>query len=182
VIEAVPDAAYVIVGEGPEKSRLEKLVQELGLQRKVIFAGRVPDQDLAAFYLACDLFVQPNRTMPDGDTEGFGLVFLEAGACGKAVIGGNAGGVPEAVLDGITGFLVDGDSVPAMGEAMTKLLANRELTAIVGRGGRARALTFSWEATAQAFRSLCKALIATHSDERRSSPPDRCHLASGTGL
>ena len=109
----VPDLAYLVVGEGSMTERLWKLVSDLRLESTVLFTGGVSDDDVLEYYRTCDVYAMPNRTTVTGDTEGFGLVFLEAGACGKAVIGGKAGGVPDAIRDGETGFLVDGTSVDA---------------------------------------------------------------------
>ncbi|MBK7081414.1 MAG: glycosyltransferase family 4 protein [Betaproteobacteria bacterium] len=97
ILSSVPNAHYLIVGTGHYRAALEALVQECGMHDHISFVGPVADEDLADYYRLCDLFVMPNREMPDGDTEGFGLVFLEANACGKPVIGGIAGGAVEAV-------------------------------------------------------------------------------------
>ena len=97
----------------------------------------------------------PNRTTATGDTEGFGLMFLEAGACGKAVIGGKAGGVPDAIRDGETGFLVDGTSVDAIAGACIKLLEDRELRDRFGANGLEHALQNDWSGKTQEFLALC---------------------------
>ena len=117
ILEAVPDLAYLVVGEGRMMERLWGLVSELRLESTVLFTGGVSDEDVLAYYRTCDVYAMPNRITGTGQTEGFGLMFLEAGACGKAVIGGKAGGVPDAIRDGETGFLVDGTSVDAIAEA-----------------------------------------------------------------
>src|SRR5262249_30414488 len=122
VLKRHPDTVYIIVGDGPERSKLEELTKSLNLTAHVKFAGRVSEADLLAYYHACNLFVQPNRRMPDGDDEGFGLVFIEAGACCKPVIGGRSGGVPEAIQEGVTGLLVDGNSVKQTQDAIVRLL------------------------------------------------------------
>ena len=76
---------------------------------------------MVRYLRVCDLFLMPNRTMPDGDTEGFGLVFREANACRKPVIGGRAGGVVEAVVDGHTGLLVNGNDPQEIAEAIERI-------------------------------------------------------------
>ncbi len=106
--QAVPDVVYLIVGEGSYGDTLRKLVVDLRLEDAVIFTGAVSDAEAVEFYRTCDVYVMPNRATEDGDTEGFGLVFLEAGACGKPVIGGRAGGVPDAITHEVTGLLVEG--------------------------------------------------------------------------
>lgn len=101
VLRRAPDTRYVIVGEGDELPRLRALAGRLGVRDAVVFAGRAPDAELPAYYNACDLFVMPSTG------EGFGIVFIEALACGKPVIAGDAGGSRDAVLDGGLGRLAE---------------------------------------------------------------------------
>ncbi len=139
---------YVIAGRGPEEARLRALARDLGCSDDVTFAGYVPEDDLASLYAACDLFVMPSRSLPWGDFEGFGIVFLEAGACGKPVIGGRSGGVPEAVIDGVTGILVNPTDVDELSAAITRLLADRGEAMRLGTQGRRRTeqLASAWTA------------------------------------
>jgi phosphatidylinositol alpha-1,6-mannosyltransferase len=131
---------YVIAGTGPEEGRLRRLAEELGVRDRVAFAGYVPDEDLPGLYAACDVFVMPSRALAARDgIEGFGMVFLEAGACAKPVIGGRSGGVREAVEDGVTGLLVDPHDVGELAEALRRLLQDPELRRRMGEAGRARA-------------------------------------------
>ena len=88
VLAAHPAAHLMIVGDGPQRQELQAAVVAAGLQDHVTLTGPLSDADLVAAYRSADVFIMPNRTMPDGDTEGFGLVFLEANACGRAVVGG----------------------------------------------------------------------------------------------
>ena len=120
VVRQIPDALYLIAGRGEEESRLRALVDELGLEEHVTFAGYVKQETLSALYCACDLLVMPSFER-DGrsDYEGFGIVFLEANACGKPVIGGRSGGTMDAVIDGETGLLVDPDDEDTIAEAIT---------------------------------------------------------------
>jgi len=127
ILEHCPDAHYLIVGEGPYRRDLERLVEEGNLKDHVTFSGRISEEELNAHYCLCDLFLMPNRELSDHDTEGFGLVFLEANACGKAVIGGRAGGVVEAVRDGENGLLVEGNDEQAIATITIRLLSNVEL-------------------------------------------------------
>lgn len=104
-----PDVKLLVGGTGPDRSRLEFLSEQCGAKDCVIFAGFVDDDALNDFINLGDIFVMPNRNV-DGDTEGFGLVFLQASACGLPVIGGNAGGTSDAIQNGKSGYLVDGSS------------------------------------------------------------------------
>ena len=140
VLEAIPDAVYLVIGTGPYQEKLERLARESGLEGKVIFVGRVPDEELPYYYGACDLFVLLSRTLVDkGEIEGFGIVFLEAGACGKPVIGGRGGGTSEAIEDGVTGLLVDSLDVNEIAQAIVKVLEDEELARRLGENGRKRA-------------------------------------------
>ena len=127
LIETFPDLHYLLVGRGEYRATLEALAAELGVSDHVTFVGSVADGELVEHYRLCDLFVMPNRELPNHDTEGFGLVFLEANACGKPVIGGRAGGVVEAVRDGENGLLVNGDDVADVSRAIASVLGDEAL-------------------------------------------------------
>jgi phosphatidylinositol alpha-1,6-mannosyltransferase len=153
IIQKVPNAVYVIVGEGREESGLRTLTTKLGLDAHVRIVGSIPNGETVDFYHACDLFIMPSREMPNGDVEGFGLVFLEANACGKPVIGGNSGGTPDAIAHGESGFLVDPTSSEEVASRAIEVLTNPELGLRLGEQGRRRALTaFTWERSAQTLR------------------------------
>lgn len=152
VLEKVPEAIYLIVGTGPEEQNLRELGGGLGLEEKVIFAGFVPDEDVPKYYSASDVFIMPSREIGETDIEGFGLVFLEANACGKPVVGGKSGGISDAVADGVSGILVDPLSVDEISQALITLLSNRELAVKLGSQGRERVEEqFSYPATAAKF-------------------------------
>jgi phosphatidylinositol alpha-1,6-mannosyltransferase len=162
ILQACPDIVYVIVGsgEGLPDLGLEAMARDLGVAQHVVFAGPAPPERLPGFYRSCDLFVMPNHALPNGDTEGFGLVFLEAAACGKPVVGGRDGGVPDAVVDGETGLLVDGASADEFAEAVVRVLSDPDLAARLGRNGIEHARTMTWEGAAKAFEEFCRAAIA----------------------
>lgn len=146
IAAVLPDIRYVIVGTGEEEARLHHLAQELNTAHRVEFRTAVSDEELPNYYGACDLFVMPNREEPDHDIEGFGIVFLEANACGKVVIGGKSGGTADAIVNGETGLRVDGESPQAIAEAVIDLLRNPERAASMGRKGRDRVVQhFNWD-------------------------------------
>ncbi len=151
VSAAHPEARFVVVGWGEFEARLREIAAEEGLAERVIFAGRVPDEELADYYRLGDVFVMPNRRMPDGDTEGFGLVFLEANPCGLPVIAGQDGGSTDAVQDGVNGLVVNGHSVPAIADAMRALAEQPSLLGRLREGGLARAAGAGWNSKASAF-------------------------------
>ncbi len=127
-----PSARYRIVGQGGDKPRLVRLAESLGLAERVVFEEDLSDEALAARYRDCAVFV-----LPSGQ-EGFGIVFLEAMRFSKPCIGGRAGGTPEVVADGETGFLVPFGDVEGLTAALDRLLANPQLRERMGRAGRRR--------------------------------------------
>lgn len=151
LMEEFPDIVYFIVGKGPEKNRLIALSRQLRLQDKIIFIGEVKDEDLPLFYNLCDLFIMPNRVVDKSRSqEGFGMVFIEANACGKPVIGGNTGGAVDAIIDGETGLLVNPLDEYEIAKKMVQLLGNDKLSLELGRKGCLRAnQEFSWEVIAE---------------------------------
>lgn len=151
VSAAHPEARFVVVGWGEFEARLRAIAAEEGLTERVIFAGRVADDELADYYRLGDVFVMPNRRMPDGDTEGFGLVFLEANRCGLPVVAGRDGGSTDAVQDGLNGLVVDGHSVPAIAEAMRRLAEDPALYDRLREGGLRRSAEAGWEGKARDF-------------------------------
>jgi phosphatidylinositol alpha-1,6-mannosyltransferase len=140
---------FLIVGQGPDRERLEGLVKINGLEEQVYFTGPLSDKDLRFHYSLCDIYIMPNRAEADGDIEGFGIVFLEAAACEKPVIAGNSGGVPDAVVHGKTGFLVNPNSVDEIAEKITWLAHHPAEARAMGKNGRDRAASlFTWSAIA----------------------------------
>jgi phosphatidylinositol alpha-1,6-mannosyltransferase len=136
VLAEVPTARLVIAGPG-DQEHLRALARAAGVASAVTFLGHVDGDLLPRLFAACDLFLLPGREV-EGSAEGFGVVFLEAALAGKPVIGGRAGGVPEAVADGESGVLVDGHSTVAVARAAVRLLCDRGYAADLGARGRAR--------------------------------------------
>lgn len=156
--DQLPTLTYVIVGSGEERARLDALVASLAIGDRVIFAGEAEDATLPHYYAACDVFLLANR-VEQGDFEGFGIVFLEASASGKPVIGGASGGVVEAVAHGVTGTLVDGSNVAQVADAILALAQSPELRRAYGEAGRRRAVEqFAWEVAGARVTTLHRAL------------------------
>jgi phosphatidylinositol alpha-1,6-mannosyltransferase len=148
------DARYAIVGIGEDHDYLRRLAQEFGVAERVTFLGHVAQDDLPRWYNAADVVVMPNREV-DGDVEGFGMVFIEAAACGKPAVAGRSGGTGSAVVDGRTGLLVDGASVDAVAEALARILSDAAYARALGEAGQLRAMReFSWEQVAERIRAL----------------------------
>jgi phosphatidylinositol alpha-1,6-mannosyltransferase len=146
VARAVPNVHYVVAGNGPDRERLDTIVREVDMYRRVTFLGRV--DDVPACMSAADVFAMPARSEPP-DVEGFGLVFLEANACGRPVVGARAGGVPDAIVPGETGLLVEPDDPEGLAEAIIELLQDPALATRLGKQGRARVEAWcSWDRVA----------------------------------
>lgn len=145
------DVSLAIVGDGPERGRLEDLAKTRGVADHVTFTGKVPDDDLPALYALCDAFVMAPRSV-GADVEGFGIVYLEANLMAKPVIASRAGGVPDAVIDGKTGLLVAPGDPDAVAKAVAALMDDPALWERLGRDGRARVLEeFTWKLQAGPF-------------------------------
>jgi glycosyltransferase involved in cell wall biosynthesis len=112
----VPDVHYLLVGKGDDRPRVERIVAELGLEGCVTLAGYVPDDELCDHYNLCDVFTMPSKG------EGFGIVFLEAMACGRPVLAGNRDGSVDALRWGELGVLVDPDNINEVASALISIL------------------------------------------------------------
>jgi phosphatidylinositol alpha-1,6-mannosyltransferase len=155
VLLHIPDLIYLVVGDGGYRPELEQLVSRHGLGASVVFAGAVPDYELTDHYSLGDVFIMANREMPDGETEGFGLVFLEANACGLPVIAGKAGGSVDAVTDQVNGLVVNGDDVAAIGAAVIALFDDAALRERLRAGGAKVAAASGWERRVDQFLKFC---------------------------
>lgn len=135
---------------------MQKRAEKLGVTAHITFIGRIQYQDLPQYICAGDIFAMPSRSRLAGlEVEGLGIVYLEASACGIAVIGGNSGGAPDAVLDGQTGIVVDGELKSDVAKAAIKLLQNPELAREMGARGRQWIIDeWRWERWAAEFNAL----------------------------
>jgi phosphatidyl-myo-inositol dimannoside synthase len=160
VKRSVPDVAYVIVGEGDDLDYLECLARECGVRENVSFVGRVSDEELPLLYNVCDVFImcsREDRTRRGILAEGFGLALLEASACGKPVIAGRSGGVPDAVQDGRTGLLVNPVDSEAVAAAIVKILRDPAVANVMGEAGRKWVETeMNWTRAADEFEQAMK--------------------------
>jgi phosphatidylinositol alpha-1,6-mannosyltransferase len=133
------DMVYLIAGKGPHQSELERQVAELGLTEQVRFLGFVAEDELPDLYRASDLFLLCTREVVERqEVDGFGLVFLEAQACGTPVIGTRTGGIPDAVKEGEGGWLIEEDDAAALSMLLSQLVDDPTLFVATGKRGRER--------------------------------------------
>jgi glycosyltransferase involved in cell wall biosynthesis len=151
VADEFPALRYVAAGSGPEYDALTSLARATGFADRVFFPGAIDEATKAALFAACEFFILPTRAEAH-DVEGFGIVYLEAGSYGKAVIGGANGGVAEAIIDGETGILVDTHDSDELVRAMRSLLRDPARSAAMGRQGAERACRdFGWATRGEEF-------------------------------
>ncbi|MCW3069342.1 MAG: glycosyl transferase group 1 [Solirubrobacterales bacterium] len=174
--EQVPDVEWVVVGDGPLRREIEELARDRGVADCVRFVGAVSDEERDSWLRRAHLLAMPSRLPDEGQAgEGFGIVYLEAGAYGKPVVAGNVAGAVDAVSDGETGLLVDPANAEAVAAAITRLLLDEQLARRLGSAGAERARHFSWPVILEQVRGvLLEQLDASvHSRgpaRRRSSP------------
>jgi glycosyltransferase involved in cell wall biosynthesis len=177
ILQKVPDVHFVMIGSGPLANSLKRLAAAMGLSDRFSFMGEVSPESLVQYYQAADLFALPCRTMPNGDTEGFGLVFLEANACGLPVVAGAAGGTVEAVIDGETGLLVDGSDPAGIASAVVRILCDPKLAADLGEAGWRRAQAAGWPKITERFVDACSAVTRSAEPFRDVAPPSHNRAA-----
>ena len=156
ILVQIPDAHLLFIGEGPYKDYLVKRAAELKVSHAITFIGRIQYAELPRYICVGDIFAMPSRSRLAGlEVEGLGIVYLEASACGLAVIGGKSGGAPDAVLEGETGFAVDGTSADSVAEAAITLLGDPERARQMGARGRQWIIDeWRWEIWAKKFAQL----------------------------
>ena len=155
VVKKFPEAKLVIVGDGPERNNLEILAKKLNLGKNVIFVGRVENKYLPEFYSTADLFAGPSIVTKSGDTEGLGVVFLEALASGTCVVGNNIGGIPDIIENNKTGILVRQKDSKQLANAIIKLLSNPKLRKNLALNGQKKVKKiYSWDLIGKQFNEL----------------------------
>jgi glycosyltransferase involved in cell wall biosynthesis len=155
ILKQAPGASYVIAGAGPDLPRLRQIAAECRVAERVKFAGFVPDDRLPSYYNACDAFVLPSKR------EGFGIVFLEALACGSPAIAGNVDASGEALLGGELGILVNPDEVGEIAGACISLLTrSHERRELFDRAGLSQRVTEAYGP--EAFTKSLRELLATY--------------------
>jgi phosphatidylinositol alpha-1,6-mannosyltransferase len=147
VLKRVPNLVWVVIGNGPKRDSIYEDIRKNNLQNVVRYMGDVPHKDIKKYYYLADVFALFTHPESDGREEGLGLVYLEAAACGTAVIAGKSGGVEEAVTHGVTGLVVDvyGDLAGA-GQAIVDLIKQKDYREQLGKAAQDRIKAqFIWD-------------------------------------
>lgn len=156
ILKSIPSAHLLLVGEGPYRKHLQKLVIEHKLEGSITFIGRIQYNDLPTYICAGDIFAMPSRSRLMGlEVEGLGIVYLEASACGLPVLAGNSGGAPDAVVQNTTGLIVDGTDNKQIATAAIELLNNVESSQKMGMAGRQWIIdNWRWEIWSKDFEDM----------------------------
>ncbi len=156
ILHHIPEAHLLFIGEGPRKDFMLQRAKKLGVSSHITFIGRIQYPDLPKYIGVGNLFAMPSRSRLAGlEVEGLGIVYLEASSCGLPVLGGSSGGAPDAVIDGETGFVVDGTSTADVAQAAIRLLQDESLATRLGLRGRQWIIDeWQWDGWAKRFSAL----------------------------
>jgi len=156
ILSSVPDAHLLLIGQGPYREHLQELVRKHRLESSVTFIGRIEYKDLPMYLCAGEIFAMPSRSRLMGlEVEGLGIVYLEASSCGLPVLAGRSGGAPDAVVQNITGLVVDGTNHEQIATAAIDLLNNSLASQLMGAAGRQWIVeNWRWEIWSKEFENL----------------------------
>jgi phosphatidylinositol alpha-1,6-mannosyltransferase len=156
ILSRVPDAHLLLIGQGPYREHLQELVRKHRLESSVTFVGRIEYKDLPMYLCAGEIFAMPSRSRLMGlEVEGLGIVYLEASSCGLPVLAGSSGGAPDAVVQNITGLVVDGTNHEQIATAAIELLNNSSASQLMGAAGRQWIVeNWRWEIWSKEFEDL----------------------------
>lgn len=151
ILKEIPNAHYIVGGRGPELENLRKQVIQLKLEEHVSVLGAIPEDKIVEYFGVGDVFILPS-SQSSKDVEGFGIVFLEAGACEVAVIGANTGGIRDAVLEGETGVLIQPINKDTLAQAVIKIIKDPKKAQLMGENSRQRILNeLTWAKCGEAY-------------------------------
>jgi len=151
----IPKLRYIIIGDGPEKAYLTNIIHQLDLDDNVRIVSNISDEEKNLWLASSDIFIMTARNI-NGDYEGFGIAYLEAGVFSKPVIAGSSGGVSEAVQDDINGLIVNEEDSKSIAAAIIRLYNDRDLSYRLGKKGQEKSLQQSWKIQVDKIYSLLK--------------------------
>lgn len=161
VLKEHKNARLIIVGSGPLESKLKELIYEMGLENEVEIVKNVSDEELLMRYNSSDLFVLPSIVDSQGNTEGLGVVLLEAMACGLPVMGSDVGGISDIIVNGETGLLFNEKDSKKIAEKIKFVIENKpQMDKIAKKGSNFVKMNFSWEKIAESYLSFYKNVLS----------------------
>ena len=152
LIPTYPEIKYICIGDGDEKNNLENLRKQLEIEKQVVFLPRTDENLKIALLNECDLFLMPS-VIHKKSVEGFGISFIEAGSYGKASIGGRDGGQVDAIEEGRTGYLCDGNDLSSIYETVLKFFKNDQYK-VLGLQAKEFSKKFKWKGIIKQYLSL----------------------------
>ena len=168
VLLQCPQARLVLAGDGPQRSRLFQLAERLGVSDSVSLPGAISKSEVPSLMADADVFCNPGIIGRDGSCETLGIAVIEAMACGLACVGSRVGGIPEIIVDGQTGLLVEPGVPSALAEALISLITQRDIRERMAQTGRGRVRErFSWSNIAgKTFQAYCRVLNSARNNRR----------------
>lgn len=164
VVEKQDSVKLVIIGDGEDREKFNLMVNELNIQNKVIFTGALPNTKLPEFYASADMFIGPSVVSKDGDTEGFGLTFLEASFSESLLIGSRVGGIVDIIEDGVTGLLFEpGNYIQLADKILWALDSPNEVKSLKHAAYQSHTEKYSWHIIANKYKTVFNKCIA-HTD------------------
>ncbi|MFT7644523.1 MAG: phosphatidylinositol alpha-1,6-mannosyltransferase [Candidatus Paceibacteria bacterium] len=160
IVQKHPDVTYVMVGTPTDKISISELAKKLGVLNNIEIVGQVSDIDILDYFHICDVYVHTPRVSGGFQFEGFGIVYLEAAACRKPSVGADAGGISDALLDGVTGLIAPEDDVEKIAENIIKLLDDEKMRNDFGKAGREYAEKHTWEKITEQYTSMYKEITS----------------------
>ncbi|MBW2465876.1 MAG: glycosyltransferase [Deltaproteobacteria bacterium] len=158
VLKKFPESKLLIIGTGELAKELIRLSESLGLQDKVIFIGAIPNRELPEYFATADIFIGPSIQAKGGDTEGFGLTFVEASMSGCIVVASDVGGISDIIKDGKTGFLVKEKDPAAIAETLCTIINQIDNYSEMKNAARREMLSrFDWQVIAEKYRKILSA-------------------------
>jgi glycosyltransferase involved in cell wall biosynthesis len=155
VLESFPECRLLLIGTGEEHQKLLRLTKSFGLQGSVIFGGAIPNSELPQYFATADIFIGPSIQAEGGDTEGFGLTFVEAAMSGCIVVGTDVGGISDIIQDGETGFLVKEKNPHAIADTLCSILQQIDTLADIKTAARQKMISqFDWQVIAGKYQEI----------------------------
>jgi len=155
VFKHFPETKLLIIGTGEQEKELKQYAKDIGLDQQIIFAGAISNHELPKFFATADIFIGPSIKTADGDTEGFGLTFVEAAMAGCIVVGTDVGGIADVIQNGKTGFLIKEKSPEAITQVLLNILQKQvDVSAIRDKARQEMISQFNWKLIEKKYRRI----------------------------